>query len=71
MFKKKKKLRRGYDQQLIELMDKTKKDWMIQTQLLKMSFEKSDALQVLTQLAKAKYFFLFQEAKIRKISINK
>lgn len=71
MFKKKKKLRRGYDQQLIELMDKTKKDWMIQTQLLKMSFEKSDDLQVLTQLAKAKYFFLFQEAKIRKISINK
>jgi len=71
VFKKKKKLRRGYDQQLIELMDTTKKDWMIQTQLLKMSFEKSDALQVLTQLAKANYFFLFQEAKIRKISINK
>jgi len=52
-------------------MDSTKNDWMIQSQLNKLSFEKSDDLQAITQLAKAKYFFLFHEAKVRKISINK
>lgn len=57
MFKKKKKLRREYDQKLIELMDTTKKDWMIQSQLIKLSVEKSDDLESITQLAKAKYFF--------------
>lgn len=69
MFKKKKKLRREYDQKLIELMDTTKKDWMIQSQLIKLSVEKSDDLESITQLAKAKYFFLFREAKVRKITI--
>ncbi|MBS4201449.1 YaaL family protein [Bacillus sp. FJAT-49732] len=71
MFKKKQKLRKEYDRKLIELMDTTKKDWMIQSQLIDLSFEKSDDLQAITQLAKAKYFFLFQEAKVRKIAINK
>jgi len=69
VFKKKKKLRREYDQKLIELMDTTKKDWMIQSQLIKLSVEKSDDLESITQLAKAKYFFLFREAKVRKITI--
>ena len=71
MFKKKKKLRKECDKKLIDLMDSTKNDWMIQSQLNKLSFEKSDDLQAITQLAKAKYFFLFHEAKVRKISINK
>jgi len=71
LFKKKKKLGKEYDKKLIDLMDSTKNDWMIQSQLNKLSFEKSDDLQAITQLAKAKYFFLFHEAKVRKISINK
>ncbi|MCJ8009987.1 YaaL family protein [Lederbergia wuyishanensis] len=71
MIKKKKKLRKEYDKKLIDLMESTKNDWMIQSQLNKLSFEKSDDLQAITQLAKAKYFFLFHEAKVRKISINK
>ncbi|GIN74343.1 hypothetical protein J14TS2_48180 [Bacillus sp. J14TS2] len=69
MFQKE-KLRKEYDQKLIELMESSKKDWMYFSQLEEMSYEYDEELHRLALLAKSKYFFLFQEAKIRKISIR-
>lgn len=69
MFQKE-KLRKEYDQKLIDLMESTKKDWMYFSQLEEMSYEYDEGLHRLALLAKSKYFFLFQEAKKRKISIR-
>ncbi|MCJ7842935.1 YaaL family protein [Lederbergia sp. NSJ-179] len=69
MFQKE-KLREEYNQRLIELMQSTKKDWLYFSQLEDMSYGYDEELHRLALLAKSKYFFLFQEAKKRKISIR-
>ncbi|KRG12822.1 YaaL family protein [Lederbergia galactosidilytica] len=69
MFQRK-KLRKEYNQKLIELMENAKKDWMYFSQLEEMSYEYDEELHRLALLAKSKYFFLFREAKKRKISIR-
>lgn len=67
----KKKLRKEFDTKLLELMESTKSDWLQLSHMEKLSYDESDELRSLTKLAKAKYFFLFHEAKVRKISVNK
>ncbi|HLU23305.1 YaaL family protein [Lederbergia graminis] len=69
MFQKK-KLRKEYDQRLLNLMESTKRDWLQLTQMEQLSYDRSDDLRCLTLLAKTKHFYLFQEAKKRKISIK-
>ncbi|MBO1004749.1 YaaL family protein [Pseudogracilibacillus auburnensis] len=68
MFQKK-KLRKEYDRRLIELMDSTKHDWLSKQQLESISYE-SEELSNMTMIAQAKYFFLFHEAKKRKVSLR-
>lgn len=68
MFSKRKKLRKEFDQRLLQLMEKTQKDWLSLAELERLSYEKNEELQLQTLLAKAKYFFLFSEAKRRRIS---
>lgn len=70
MFRKQ-KLRKEYNQKLIDLMESTKEDWSKQTHLQKLSYEQSEEQHCATLLAKAKYFFLFREAKARQISLKK
>lgn len=67
MFEKK-KLRKEFNQKLITLMENTQNDWLYLSELEQMSYEESKELHILALLAKSKYFFLFKEAKIRKIS---
>lgn len=67
---RKRKLRRTYDQSLIELMNRTKQDWLKHQQLMNVSYQNDD-LTYLTLMKKAKYFFLFDEAKRRKVSLLK
>ena len=64
-----KKLRKEYDQRLIRLMDDTKNDWFQEQSLVKLSYEENEELRCRTLLAKSKYFFLFREARARKISV--
>lgn len=71
MFRKKQKLRREYDQKLIDLMEKTKTDWLHHKHLEELTYEQDEYLSCRMLISKAKYFFLFQEAKKRKISLNK
>lgn len=68
---RKKKLRKEYDQKLIDVMEITKEDWLRQKHLENLSYEQSEDLRCGTLLAQAKYFFLFREAKLRKVSIKK
>ncbi|RWR07164.1 YaaL family protein [Siminovitchia fortis] len=67
---RKQKMRKEFDQRLIGLMGNIKKEWDQKSDLLKLSYEPNDELQYRLRLAKAKYIFLFKEAKIRKISIK-
>lgn len=67
----KKKLRKQYDKQLIQLIDRVKKDWDRQKDMKRLSFEQNDELNYQTLLAKSKYVFLLREAKWRKISAKK
>lgn len=68
MFQKK-KLRKEYDYRLIELMESTKHDWLRKQHLESLSYD-SEELSNMTMIAKAKYFFLFHEAKKRKVSLR-
>ncbi|HEY4553519.1 MAG TPA: YaaL family protein [Bacillaceae bacterium] len=70
MFQRK-KLRKEYDRKLIELMESTKEEWLDQKRLYEMSYEPDDDLQCRALMAKAKYFYLFREAKIRNVSLRK
>lgn len=67
---KKRKLRKKYDQKLLQLMESTQSDWVYLEKLEDLSYEKGDDLQVIRLLAKSKYLFLLKEARVRKASIK-
>ncbi|GIN93481.1 hypothetical protein J6TS1_50790 [Siminovitchia terrae] len=69
MFRKQ-KMRKEFDHRLIDLMGIIKKQWDQKSDMCRLSYEENDELQYQMRLAKAKYIFLFQEAKKRKISIK-
>ncbi|OLN21126.1 hypothetical protein BTO30_16595 [Domibacillus antri] len=69
-FRKKQKLSAAYDEKLIVLLDRSQKEWFQHRELLRLSFEQNDELEAQTKAAQAKYFFLFREAKKRKIRIK-
>ncbi len=71
MFNRKEKLREEYDMKLVELMEKLKEDWEQQRHLVQISFEYSDELLYHEKISKIKYFYLFKEAKKRKISLDR
>ena len=60
----KKKLRKEYDEELLYLIDQAKKNWDHARQTEQAVYEE---LVAETQLAKAKYQFLYQEAKLRNV----
>lgn len=69
-FRKKQKLRSLYDKKLLEQLERSKTDWFQHRELVRMSFEQNNELEAKTKAAQAKYFFLFREAKKRKIRIK-
>ncbi|GIN42411.1 MULTISPECIES: YaaL family protein [Heyndrickxia] len=71
MFNKKLKLRNEYDQKLIDLMTKTRENWIQQKSLVDLSFEYNEELMFQKKVAEMKYFFLFREAKARNIRIKR
>ncbi|MEI5909685.1 YaaL family protein [Bacillus spongiae] len=70
-FRRKSKLRTNYDKSFLDLMKATKEDWVDKRSIESMSFEQNFDLSCQTKLAEAKYFFLFKEAKNRKIVIKR
>ncbi|MYU74997.1 YaaL family protein [Ligilactobacillus salivarius] len=64
----KKKLRKEYDEELLYLIDQAKKNWDDHARQTEQAvYEVDEELVAETQLAKAKYQFLYQEAKLRNV----
>ncbi|KIL53757.1 hypothetical protein KP77_00180 [Jeotgalibacillus alimentarius] len=70
LFRKKGKLKKEYDERLIHLMQQTREDWQQQKNLSDLSFEKSPQMIAEEKMAEARYFYLFKEARHRKIVIK-
>lgn len=65
--KKKYRLRRDYDASLLHLMTELMKDWNLAKKVEQSSIEKDSYLKARTKLAEAKFFYLFKEARRRKL----
>jgi hypothetical protein len=69
-FRKKGWLRKKYDHKLLEQLEHNKNSWLNQKALLEKSLDPSDDIIIHAKIAEAKYFYLFKEAKKRKIRIK-
>ncbi|MFP3721640.1 YaaL family protein [Niallia circulans] len=70
-FRRKGKLRKEFDEKLLVQFSHLKKEWLNDKSLLDKSFDPSDEVISESKLSEAKYFFLFKEAKQRKINLLK
>jgi hypothetical protein len=69
-FRRKKWLRREFDEKLLEQLNRLKTDWNNQKSLVEKSFDPSPEAISQAKLAEAKYFFLFREAKKRNVKVR-
>lgn len=69
MFGRKKagKLRKEYDQELLALIQRTKQQWDHLKNIESNVFDQDRELMAQAKLEEAKYFYLFKEARTRKI----
>lgn len=70
LLRKKGKLKKEYDERLMTLMRKQKKMWESGKQLEEIIVDEHPEWRAQQKLQKAKYFYLFKEARIRKIKGN-
>jgi hypothetical protein len=70
LFRRRGRLRNEFDDRLLEQLNSLKEEWYNQKRLLEKSFDPSAEILAQTKLAEAKYFYLFKEAKARKISVR-
>ncbi|WP_064091122.1 YaaL family protein [Rossellomorea aquimaris] len=70
-FRKKGKLKKEYDQSLLRVLEETKERWNQQRSIDDMSVDYNLNIHCSSKIAEAKYFFLFREAKHRKIVIKR
>jgi len=70
LFRRKGKLRKEFDEKLLIQFSNMKKDWLNDKSLLDKSFDPSDEVICAARLTEAKYFFLFKEAKERRITLR-
>lgn len=71
LFRRKGRLKREFNDKLMQQMDQVKIEWTNKKKLVERSFDPSREFIAEAKLAEAKYFFLFREAKERKISIKR
>jgi len=70
MFFRKGKLKKEFDENLIHLMKETQEEWK-QAQIIEDFLDDYDLSVIATRkITECKHFFLFKEAKIRKILIK-
>lgn len=70
MFFKKAKLKREFDLKLVSLMKETKEEWQ-QAQLIEELMDDYElAIIVQRKITESKHFFLYKEARIRKILLK-
>jgi Protein of unknown function (DUF2508) len=70
-FRQKEKLRKKYNQELVNELEQLRKNWVNQSSLLERSLDPSEDAIIQTKLAELKYFYLFKEAKKRKVTIRR
>lgn len=70
MFFKKAKLKKEFDSKLISLMKETKEEWQ-QSQIIEELMDDYElAIIAQRKIAESKHFFLYKEARIRKILLK-
>lgn len=70
MFFKKAKLKKEYDAKLLSLMKETKEEWQ-HTQTFEELIDDYDlSIIVQRKIAESKHFYLYKEARIRKILLK-
>lgn len=67
LFRKKHELKNQYDDKLIELINKQKKLYEADKQLEELMIKDHPEWETQLKLQKAKYFYLFKEARIRQV----
>lgn len=70
LFKKKHQLKNEYDEKLLQLINKQKKSYESDKHLEDLIIRDHPRTEAELNLQKAKYFYLFKEARIRKIKGN-
>ena len=71
LFRKKGWLRKEFDEKLLTQLVGLKTDWDNQRSLIERGFDPSAEAISGENLSKAKYFYLFKEAKRRKVTVRK
>jgi len=69
-FRRKKSLKKEYDRKLLAEMERLKRNWQAEKEILDRSYKSSQDLEMQVKLAEIKYFYLFKEAKERNIRIS-
>jgi hypothetical protein len=70
LFSRKSKLKRTYDEKLLRLMKEQKVAWEDSKVMEEIIIDENRELTAQRKLAKAKYFYLFKEARARKLNGN-
>lgn len=70
-FSKKGKLRKEFDEMLVDTLHDNKEMYLSQVELVERSVDPPEELLTHVKLSQAKYFFLLKEAKARKVLITK
>lgn len=70
-FQRKGKLRKEYDEALLEQLGRLQRDWLYQKDMLEKSLDPSEDAVISTKMAEVKYFYLFKEAKHRGVSMKR
>lgn len=71
LFKRKKSLKKRYDEKFLLEMEKLKKQWQNEKRIWDNSIESNKDLSIQVKLAEIKYIYMFKEAKARNIKIDK
>ncbi|MCF6411979.1 YaaL family protein [Pseudalkalibacillus salsuginis] len=67
IFSRKGRLRMEYNERLLHSIEAVRAEWLTKKELIENSLEPSEQVLYEVKLAKAKYFFLLREAKIRNL----
>jgi hypothetical protein len=70
-FQRKGRLRKEYNEKLLQQLNRFKENWQQEKLLLEKSFDPSDEVICQTKIAEAKYIFLLREAKQRNVNLMK
>ncbi|MGM7703819.1 YaaL family protein [Pseudalkalibacillus sp. Hm43] len=69
-FRRTGRLRKEANERLLKAIESVRSEWLTKKELIENSVEPSEQVLYEVKLAKAKYFFLLKEAKVRKIRMR-